>query len=116
SRRRHTRFKCDWSSDVCSSDLLIRTLAWNTGMEHSSTLPSSLSFSLVFLFSLFLTSLPLSLLPSFLVFPSFLLSSRLFFSSFPPPPPPPPFLPFFFFLPFFPPFPSFPPPPPHSLT
>src|SRR5260370_40785740 len=22
SRRRHTRFKCDWSSDVCSSDLL----------------------------------------------------------------------------------------------
>src|SRR6185369_13007393 len=24
SRRRHTRFKCDWSSDVCSSDLDIR--------------------------------------------------------------------------------------------
>src|SRR5260370_4239461 len=23
SRRRHTRFKCDWSSDVCSSDLLM---------------------------------------------------------------------------------------------
>src|SRR5260370_616357 len=23
SRRRHTRFKCDWSSDVCSSDLLV---------------------------------------------------------------------------------------------
>src|SRR4029077_19869969 len=22
SRRRHTRFKCDWSSDLCSSDLL----------------------------------------------------------------------------------------------
>src|SRR5260370_31639785 len=22
SRRRNTRFKCDWSSDVCSSDLL----------------------------------------------------------------------------------------------
>src|SRR5207237_5803407 len=21
SRRRHTRFKCDWSSEVCSSDL-----------------------------------------------------------------------------------------------
>src|SRR5207237_10403956 len=21
SRRRHTRFKCDWSSDVCSSDV-----------------------------------------------------------------------------------------------
>src|SRR5712692_2732829 len=25
SRRRHTRWNCDWSSDVCSSDLLI---AW----------------------------------------------------------------------------------------
>src|SRR2546430_9423674 len=24
SRRRHTRFDCDWSSDVCSSDLLAR--------------------------------------------------------------------------------------------
>src|SRR5207237_3849543 len=24
SRRRHTRFKCDWSSDVCSSDLSLR--------------------------------------------------------------------------------------------
>src|SRR5688572_32797582 len=24
SRRRHTRFDCDWSSDVCSSDLLYR--------------------------------------------------------------------------------------------
>src|SRR5256886_5451465 len=25
SRRRHTRFDCDWSSDVCSSDLLLPT-------------------------------------------------------------------------------------------
>src|SRR2546430_5610333 len=25
SRRRHTRFDCDWSSDVCSSDLRIST-------------------------------------------------------------------------------------------
>src|SRR2546430_11468751 len=24
SRRRHTRFDCDWSSDVCSSDLLFQ--------------------------------------------------------------------------------------------
>src|SRR5260370_33623386 len=24
SRRRHTRFKCDWSSDVCSSDLGVK--------------------------------------------------------------------------------------------
>src|SRR6266478_9158225 len=27
SRRRHTRFDCDWSSDVCSSDLLGATTA-----------------------------------------------------------------------------------------
>src|SRR5256886_7342899 len=26
SRRRHTRFDCDWSSDVCSSDLLSMTV------------------------------------------------------------------------------------------
>src|SRR2546430_10803367 len=25
SRRRHTRFDCDWSSDVCSSDLRVNT-------------------------------------------------------------------------------------------
>src|SRR2546427_6837659 len=25
SRRRHTRFDCDWSSDVCSSDLWVGT-------------------------------------------------------------------------------------------
>src|SRR2546430_9008976 len=27
SRRRHTRFDCDWSSDVCSSDLAQHTPA-----------------------------------------------------------------------------------------
>src|SRR2546430_3077751 len=27
SRRRHTRFDCDWSSDVCSSDLLVEAVA-----------------------------------------------------------------------------------------
>src|SRR2546430_10836791 len=27
SRRRHTRFDCDWSSDVCSSDLGVLTIA-----------------------------------------------------------------------------------------
>src|SRR5256886_7105308 len=29
SRRRHTRFDCDWSSDVCSSDLD----AWSTAPQ-----------------------------------------------------------------------------------
>src|SRR5207237_5750128 len=28
SRRRHTRFKCDWSSDVCSSDLEVGELCF----------------------------------------------------------------------------------------
>src|SRR2546430_2947012 len=32
SRRRHTRFDCDWSSDVCSSDLLGDELLWATSM------------------------------------------------------------------------------------
>src|SRR2546427_10900783 len=27
SRRRHTRFDCDWSSDVCSSDLMLQQWA-----------------------------------------------------------------------------------------
>src|SRR5256886_7775246 len=31
SRRRHTRFDCDWSSDVCSSDLAMRRLnSWRS--------------------------------------------------------------------------------------
>src|SRR5688572_32244336 len=29
SRRRHTRFDCDWSSDVCSSDLFRFELAFD---------------------------------------------------------------------------------------
>src|SRR2546427_4999062 len=37
SRRRHTRFDCDWSSDVCSSDLKrpLVTLACNEDMTAS---------------------------------------------------------------------------------
>src|SRR5437588_12184766 len=31
SRRRHTRSLCDWSSDVCSSDLLRRRLVHELG-------------------------------------------------------------------------------------
>src|SRR5256886_5020936 len=33
SRRRHTRFDCDWSSDVCSSDLTVSggTFNYNAG-------------------------------------------------------------------------------------
>src|SRR5690606_39493829 len=37
SRRRHTRFSRDWSSDVCSSDLAEREVPWTLfpGMEIS---------------------------------------------------------------------------------
>src|SRR2546430_16499015 len=34
SRRRHTRFDCDWSSDVCSSDLAVMLAA----PEHATAL------------------------------------------------------------------------------
>src|SRR2546430_2321416 len=30
SRRRHTRFDCDWSSDVCSSDLPRRSISFTS--------------------------------------------------------------------------------------
>src|SRR5689334_24355931 len=30
SRRRHTRWNCDWSSDVCSSDLAKRLMAMHS--------------------------------------------------------------------------------------
>src|SRR6266513_4818077 len=33
SRRRHTRSKRDWSSDVCSSDLLLRTAPAAAGAD-----------------------------------------------------------------------------------
>src|SRR5207237_3664407 len=38
SRRRHTRFKCDWSSDVCSSDLVrdaMSTVVLTIGPAHT---------------------------------------------------------------------------------
>src|SRR2546430_6788309 len=41
SRRRHTRFDCDWSSDVCSSDLIpIRRLTLSvTGNQFQNVIP-----------------------------------------------------------------------------
>src|SRR5260370_3673212 len=41
SRRRHTRFKCDWSSDVCSSDLP-QTLQVNSGNVIRLRVPTQL--------------------------------------------------------------------------
>src|SRR5688572_32599849 len=50
-RRRHTRFDCDWSSDVCSSDLYV-TVAEQTpraedfpGAPPESLVPGSVVFS-----------------------------------------------------------------------
>src|SRR5256886_8564743 len=40
SRRRHTRFDCDWSSDVCSSDLSARPLS-AFGDVHAAHAPAS---------------------------------------------------------------------------
>src|SRR5690242_21006275 len=37
SRRRHTRLTCDWSSDVCSSDL-------RSGSTPAATVPSAAQF------------------------------------------------------------------------
>src|SRR5260370_13489642 len=39
SRRRHRRFKCDWSSDVCSSDLGRGAYGWQ-GAENPEGEPA----------------------------------------------------------------------------
>src|SRR5260370_1710593 len=40
SRRRHTRFKCDWSSDVCSSDLT-STIGGNAVVSSAGAITDS---------------------------------------------------------------------------
>src|SRR2546430_11294816 len=35
SRRRHTRFDCDWSSDVCSSDLVFGISTVRDLLDHA---------------------------------------------------------------------------------
>src|SRR5260370_31376630 len=42
SRRRHTRFKCDWSSDVCSSDLRLFQAREKTEDSNNSSFSSPL--------------------------------------------------------------------------
>src|SRR2546430_9837392 len=51
SRRRHTRFDCDWSSDVCSSDLYARSCSGSTvstGVSKSSVSGTSILWSASF--------------------------------------------------------------------
>src|SRR2546427_5625733 len=58
SRRRHTRFDCDWSSDVCSSDLPILqvrldffcALAWIRALFLPSSLDKAKTGCYVFIF------------------------------------------------------------------
>src|SRR5436190_4484709 len=39
SRRRHTRSLCDWSSDVCSSDLVAKAFGAEVVVAPSTVLP-----------------------------------------------------------------------------
>src|SRR2546430_8324611 len=64
SRRRHTRFDCDWSSDVCSSDLTdMRSIAGQLTLEHVVPLASLaervVAFSALHVLQQFLLYLPL---------------------------------------------------------
>src|SRR2546430_9578779 len=45
SRRRHTRFDCDWSSDVCSSDLIYGREMFETWYKMASLLQSGLKLA-----------------------------------------------------------------------
>src|SRR2546430_3702614 len=47
SRRRHTRFDCDWSSDVCSSDLWLGTL-WGARIQFTVPMLNALAFVSMF--------------------------------------------------------------------
>src|SRR2546430_13527443 len=42
SRRRHTRFDCDWSSDVCSSDLnqILRAVPYDRWEQLEAEIPA----------------------------------------------------------------------------
>src|SRR5256886_13225376 len=51
SRRRHTRFDCDWSSDVCSSDLAV------AGLEHENLAVLNGELEVLHVLEVFLQSL-----------------------------------------------------------
>src|SRR5260370_29414690 len=57
SRRRHTRFKCDWSSDVCSSDLTPGRRG-SAGSPYTPTRPNLVALGFLCLWILIL-SLPM---------------------------------------------------------
>src|SRR5689334_25398856 len=41
SRRRHTRWNCDWSSDVCSSDLVVKGKRVASNVKLALVVPGS---------------------------------------------------------------------------
>src|SRR6266568_7950722 len=45
SRRRHTRWNCDWSSDVCSSDLRARARGVATDMRYGLPLSGAIAIA-----------------------------------------------------------------------
>src|SRR5256886_13127521 len=45
SRRRHTRFDCDWSSDVCSSDLFEAVDPGTGGVLSQSSVTATAGFT-----------------------------------------------------------------------
>src|SRR2546430_11905612 len=57
SRRRHTRFDCDWSSDVCSSDLC-SPRAEDTERGEQRALPLTLAVLIVAFGALVAAALP----------------------------------------------------------
>src|SRR6266481_6394304 len=61
SRRRHTRWNCDWSSDVCSSDLQGREAKTTTASISHAALDRRISFARVHHHFLLLTLLVLDL-------------------------------------------------------
>src|SRR2546430_10253024 len=52
SRRRHTRFDCDWSSDVCSSDLFDANYTYSKDYDDDSNERDPFTFRYANLFNL----------------------------------------------------------------
>src|SRR5690606_40164521 len=62
SRRRHTRFSRDWSSDVCSSDLLKQAAADFYKREYNVDIDPETEVAILFGTKIGLVELPLALM------------------------------------------------------
>src|SRR5688500_20279462 len=70
SRRRHTRLQCDWSSDVCSSDLKVNNLIISVPISTTFPYFFNLSISVIFL-DISIRIFPGIIFRKSLIFPSF---------------------------------------------